>query len=60
MPMERSPNSDGDDPRHSDVHGPRLRPAAQSRERLQLGTEYIQRPSCALAQNTSSSQNDAA
>ena len=60
MPMERSPNSDGHDPRYPDVHGPRLRSTAQSRKRLQLGAEYIQRPSCPLAENKSSPQNDAA
>lgn len=41
--LERPPNLYGDDSRHPDVHGSRLRPAERSGQRLQSWTYYFQR-----------------
>ena len=40
--MERPPDEHGDDTRHPDVHGPRVRPAEHLRECLQPGAGHLQ------------------
>lgn len=41
--VDRPPNIDGDDPRHPDVHGPRLRPTERRRECVQPRAHHLPR-----------------